>query len=93
MGPEIIPSGLEANPDAAMRNNSHFKRAASVIFLSLLMAFVLYPAGLLAGNFLWSSFRPPSNSPDQTYAFTCGILAGGFMAVLGVVTSFVLGPR
>jgi hypothetical protein len=76
-----------------MRNNSHFKRAASVIVLSLLMAFVLYPAGLLGGNYLWSRFGPPPNDPDQTYAFTCGIVVGGFMAVLGVLTSFGLAPR
>jgi len=38
-----------------MKNNSHFKRAASVIVLSLLMAFVL---GLLGGNYLWSRFGP-----------------------------------
>ena len=84
---------FDANADAVMRNNSKLKRAVGAIVFSLLIAFVLFLVGFLGGNYLWSHFRPLPNDSDQTYAFTCGLLVGGFMTVLGVVTSFGLAPR
>jgi hypothetical protein len=74
---------LIANAEAVMRNNAKLKRAAAAIVFSLLMAFVLYLAGFLGGNYLWSRFGPPANDPDETSALICGLLVGGSMAVVG----------
>jgi ABC-type Mn2+/Zn2+ transport system permease subunit len=77
---------LDVNVDAVKRNNAQLKRAASAIVFSLLMAFVLYLAGFLGGNYLWSRFGPPANDPDETSALICGVFVGGSMALIGAAT-------
>ena len=66
-----------------MRTTSKLKRAIVAIAFSLLIAFVLYLAGFLGGDYVWSRFGPPANDPDEIDALRCGFLVGGFMAVRG----------
>ena len=66
-----------------MRKKSKLKRAVAAIAFSLLIAFVLYLAGFLGVDYVWSRFGPPANDPDEINALRCGLLVGGFMAVGG----------
>lgn len=66
-----------------MRTTAKIKRAFAAFAFALLMAFVLYLAGFLGGDYVWSHFGPPANDPDEINALRCGILVGGIMAAGG----------
>jgi len=69
-----------------MRENSKLRRVAVALLFALLMAFPLGLGGLLGGDYLWSRYGPRATDPDETDAYLCGLLVGGFMAVGGGVT-------
>jgi len=58
------------------------RRAATILF-SLIVACLLGLCGLLAGSYFWVHLGPPANDPDDTAAYLCGILVGGFTAIGG----------
>jgi hypothetical protein len=85
---------LNDNAGAVMRENSKLRRVARALLFALLMAFPLGLGGLLGGDYLWSRFGPRATDADETAAYLCGLLVGGFMAVGGgVVIVWKFWPR
>ena len=62
------------------------RRAAAILF-SLIMACLLGLAGLLVSMYLWGRLRPQATDPDDTNAYLCGLLIGGFLGACGIVGS------
>jgi hypothetical protein len=77
---------LNSDANSTMTKNSRRRQAATAILFSLILSCPLALGGLLAGMYLWGHFGPPSNDPDDTDGYLCGVLVGGVMAIGGGMT-------
>lgn len=68
-----------------MRETSNLGRVTAAVLFALLLAFPLRLGGLLGGDCSWSHYRPQASDPDETGAYFCGLVVGGFVAVGGSV--------
>ncbi len=77
-----------------MTRHPQLRRTAAAISFSLIIACLLGLSGLFAGSYLWGHFGPPGKDPDDTDAYFCGLLVGGFLAIGGgTATLWKFWPR
>jgi hypothetical protein len=64
-----------------MTGKSRLKRGAAAVPFSVIMASVLGFGGFLGGSYLWDRYGGPITDPDDAYAYLCGLLVGGVIAI------------
>jgi len=65
-----------------MATRNSWRAVASVLFSSI-VACLLGLGGFLGGSYVRSHYGPPSGDPDESDAYSCGLLVGGAIAIAG----------